>query len=154
MYSKLREGEIDALSIESSIDFLIDVEKDSPIVLALHPYTHCEINAAVWQFWERNERCGIEQDTCVLCQDQLNHLRYLCVITAILHAESPIYTSGSLLAEVGHNTAAQRAIWDKDVFVIHGSQDSVKHLDALYRASDTLSFDVIAYLIRFEKQDD
>ena len=59
MYCKLREGEIDALSVESSIDLLVDVEKDTPIVLALDPHTDCEIDTAIRQFGECNERCGI-----------------------------------------------------------------------------------------------
>ena len=59
MYRKLREGEVDALSVESSIDLLVDVEKDTPIVLALDPHTYGEINTAIRQFGECDEGCGI-----------------------------------------------------------------------------------------------
>ena len=59
MYRKLREGEVDALSVESSIDLLVDVEKDTPIVLALDPHTHREIDAAIRQLGQCDEWFGI-----------------------------------------------------------------------------------------------
>ena len=59
MYRKLREGEVNALSIASCVDLLVDVEKDTPIVLALDPHTHREIDAAIRQFGECDEGCGI-----------------------------------------------------------------------------------------------
>ena len=106
MDRKLWEGEADALSVESSIDLLVYVEKDTPIILALHPNTHREINAAICQLRKRNKWSGLRQDACLLSQYLLNYLLHFLIIAAILYADGPIDTSGRLLAEVCDHTTA------------------------------------------------
>ena len=94
MHIQLRERDVEAFFGEGLVNPLVHAEKHAPIVGRTDPGAHGDIDRAVVQFQQLNERFGRFQDALVLVAETPQHGFGLVVVVALSNREHPIQTTG------------------------------------------------------------
>ena len=106
MNRKLRKGKIDAFLIERSINRLVYVEINAPIIATLHPNTDYNIHTAGIQRMQSYKRSRIIENTLIGGQHLTYHFFHLIIVFTIIDAKDPFNATGLLVTIVSHHSTA------------------------------------------------
>ena len=94
------------------------------------------------------------EDALVLLEEGEDDLTHTLVVFVILDADGPLHTADIFVGEVRHEATAERAIRDKDDFVIGRQYLGVEEADGLDRTVSPLCRDEVAELEGLGDDDD
>lgn len=106
MNRKLRKGKIDAFLIERSINRLVYVEINAPIIATLHPNTDYNIHTTGIQRMQSYKRSRIIENTLIGGQHLTYHFFHLIIVFTIIDAKDPLNAAGLLVTIVSHHSTA------------------------------------------------
>ena len=138
MHVHLREWDVQPLLGESLVNALVHGEENRPIVGGVHPDAHGDVDGAVVEFQQLDERFGGLLDFRVGLTQSFQHGLGVVIIVAVCHGKDPVDTAGILLHVIGHDARREDAVGQDDLLVVHRQKMGVEYLYLAHLALETL----------------